>query len=289
MVKMLARVIGENISLDLHLGNDIGRVMADRSQLEQVLLNLGVNGRDAMLNGGRLMIETSVVDLDNDFVDQHAESQAGEHVLLAVSDTGTGMPEDVRQKIFEPFFTTKEVGKGTGLGLSTVYGIVKQHGGQIYVYSELGKGTTFKIFLPASQSKALEQEKEQAEAIPAGKETVLLAEDDATIRRMIQLTMESEGYTILAATNGQEAIEISSSYEGDIHLLLTDVIMPKLNGQELANTVQQSRPEMEVIFMSGYTDDAISHHGVLEPGVHFIQKPITPSILAKKLREVLKK
>ena len=140
-----------------------------------------------------------------------------------------------------------------------------------------------------SQSKALEQEKEQAEAIPAGKETVLLAEDDATIRRMIQLTMESEGYTILAATDGQEAIEISSSYEGDIHLLLTDVIMPKMNGQELANTMLQSRPEMEVIFMSGYTDDAISHHGVLEPGVHFIQKPITPSILAKKLREVLKK
>ncbi len=289
MVKMLARVIGEDVSLDLHLEPGIRRVVADRTQLEQILLNLGVNARDAMPNGGRLMIETSLVELDKNFVDQHAESQAGAHILLAVTDTGTGMPEEVRQKIFEPFFTTKEVGKGTGLGLSTVYGIVKQHGGQIYVYSEHGKGTTFKIFLPASQSKGFEEDKQQVETIPAGQETVLLAEDDATIRRMIKTSMEAEGYTILEATDGQEAIEVSNSFEGDIHLLLTDVIMPKKNGQELANTLQQKRPEMEVIFMSGYTDDAISHHGVLEPGVHFIQKPITPSILAKKLREVLKK
>jgi PAS domain S-box-containing protein len=289
MVKMLARVIGEDITLELHLEPGNSRVVADRSQLEQVLLNLGVNARDAMPNGGHLMIETSVVELDNDFVDQHAEAQAGEHILLAVTDTGTGMPEEVRQKIFEPFFTTKEVGKGTGLGLSTVYGVVKQHGGQIYVYSEPGKGTTFKIFLPASQSKGVEQEKQQGEAIPAGEETVLLAEDDATTRRMIKTTMEAEGYTLLEAGDGQEALEVSNSYEGDIHLLLTDVIMPKMNGQELANSLQQSRPEMEVIFMSGYTDDAIFRHGVLEPGVHFIQKPITPSILAKKLREVLKK
>lgn len=289
MVKMLARVINEDIKLDLHLDQGIRSVVADRSQLEQVLLNLAVNAGDAMPNGGHLIIETSTIELDKDFVDQHAESQPGEHVQLVVTDTGAGIPDDVRQMIFEPFFTTKEVGKGTGLGLATVYGIIKQHGGQIYVYSEMGKGTTFKIFLPASGRKALGQDQQQAEPIPAGKETVLLAEDDVSIRKMIKLTMEAEGYTLLEAGNGEEAIEISNSYDGDIHLLLTDVIMPKINGRELANSLQKDRPDMEVIFMSGYTDDAISHHGVLEPGVHFIQKPITPSILAKKLREVLKK
>jgi len=289
MVKMLSRVISEDIRLDLHLDPEINRVVADGSQLEQVLINLAVNARDAMPNGGHLIIETSTVELDNDFVDQHAESRAGEHVLLAVTDTGTGMPDDVRQKIFEPFFTTKEVGRGTGLGLATVYGIVKQHGGQIYVYSEPGRGTTFKIFLPASGSRSQDQEKQSTEAIPAGKETVLLAEDDSMIRRMIKSTMEAEGYTLLEADNGEQAVEVSKSYGGEIHLLLTDVIMPKMNGRELAGILQKDRPIMEVIFMSGYTDDAISHHGVLEPGVHFIQKPITPSVLAKKMREVLKK
>lgn len=289
MVKMLSRVIGEDVKLELHLESEINRVLADQSQIEQVLLNLAVNARDAMPKGGNLIIETAIVEIDKEFVDQHAEAKSGRHVLLAISDTGTGIPDEFRQSIFEPFFTTKEVGKGTGLGLATVYGIVKQHGGQIYVYSELEKGTTFKIFLPVSESEIMGEEKEEGEPIPASQgETVLIAEDDETIRRMIKSIMEAEGYKILEAADGEEAIAISKKYDGEIKLLLSDVIMPKINGRELALTLQKNRPTMEVIFMSGYTDDVISHHGVLDEGVHFIQKPITPSVLAKKLKEVFR-
>lgn len=289
MTRMLRRVISEEISLELHLSHRIDRVVADAGQLEQVLLNLAVNARDAMPQGGHFIIETAMVDIGREYVDQHAEAQLGRHVLLAVTDTGTGISEQVRPKIFDPFFTTKEMGKGSGLGLATVYGIIKQHGGQIYVYSEPGKGTTFKMYLPATPHARADELEPVSETMPAGRETILLAEDDAGIRKMIQMFLAPMGYTVLLACNGKEAIEINKNYKGDIDILLTDVIMPNVNGQELYNELKPSRPGMEVIFMSGYTDDVIAHHGVLEPGVNFIQKPITLSRLAHKLREVLKK
>lgn len=289
MVKMLARVIGENIQLDLRLKPKLGRIIADRGQIEQVLLNLAVNARDAMPSGGRLTLETGEVDVDEEFIEHHADAKAGPHILLTVTDTGTGMAEEVRQRIFEPFFTTKEVGRGTGLGLATVYGIVKQHGGLIFVQSEPGKGTTFTIYMPRTKDDADEDATQSPQSIPAGKETVLLVEDDATIRRMIKNILESEGYKLIVAADGLEAMEAAQSYAGEIHLLLTDVIMPNLNGKELADSLKKIRPAMEVIFMSGYTDDFIAHHGVLEPDVHFLQKPVTPSNLAQKIRQVLKK
>lgn len=289
MAKMLYRIIGEDISLDLHLTPDIDKINADPGQIEQIILNLAVNARDAMPHGGHLIVETSQVDLGNDYVDQHPDAKPGKHILLAVTDTGTGMSGDVRKQIFDPFFTTKELGKGTGLGLATVYGIVKQHESQIYVYSELGKGTTFKIFLPVIEGTDDEMADQIIETIPQGKETFLIAEDDPTIQRMLKSYLEPLGYNLLMAADGREAINISKAYDGVIHLLLTDVIMPNMNGQELADAIQEMRPEIPIIFMSGYTDDVISHHGVLEPGVHFIQKPITPSRLAKMMKEVLEK
>jgi PAS domain S-box-containing protein len=289
MAKMLHRLIGEDIALDLHLSPNIGNINGDPGQIEQIILNLAVNARDAMPNGGQLIIETSEVELGNDYVDQHPDAKLGKHVLLAVTDTGLGMTAEVREQIFDPFFTTKELGKGTGLGLATVYGIVKQHESQIYVYSEVDKGTTFKIFLPVIEDAVDGKADQQVEAIPLGKDTFLIAEDDQIIQRMIRSYLEPLGYNLLIASDGQEAINLSKAYEGDIHILLTDVIMPNMNGQELADAIQEMRPDMQIIFMSGYTDDVISHHGVLEPGVNFIQKPITPSRLAKVLREVLKK
>jgi len=289
LTKILARVIGEDIVLDLHLSPGLGTVVADSGQIEQVLLNLAVNARDAMPEGGHFIIETTMVDLEDEYVDQHAGAQLGPHVLLALTDTGSGIPEEVREHIFDPFFTTKEIGKGTGLGLATVYGIIKQHGGQIYVYSEVGKGTTFKIYLPLAPNTKIEQREKYIDTIPAGHETVLLVEDDVSVREMIKTFLEPEGYKILSAANGIEALDLSMSYEERIDLLLTDVIMPKMNGQELADEVKKSRPEIRIIFMSGYTDDVIAHHGVLEPGVNFIQKPITLGRLAKRLREVLGK
>jgi PAS domain S-box-containing protein len=289
MAKMVHRLIGEDINLDLHLIPDVGKINADTGQIEQIILNLAVNARDAMPNGGHLIIETSQVDLGNDYVDQHPDAKPGKHVLLAVTDTGSGMTDEVKKQIFDPFFTTKEMGKGTGLGLATVYGIVKQHESQIYVYSEVGKGTTFKIFLPVIEGTAGEKADKPIETIPQGKETFLIAEDDPTIQRMLKSCLEPLGYNLLIASDGKEAIDISNNFEGDIHLLLTDVIMPNMNGQELADAIQEMRPDMQIIFMSGYTDDVISHHGVLEPGVNFIQKPVTPSRLTKVLKEVLRK
>jgi PAS domain S-box-containing protein len=289
MAKMLHRLIGEDIALDLQLSPNIGNINGDPGQIEQIILNLAVNARDAMPNGGQLIIETSEVDLGNEYVDQHPDAKIGKHVLLAVNDTGLGMTAEVRKQIFDPFFTTKELGKGTGLGLATVYGIVKQHESQIYVYSEVGKGTTFKIFLPVIEDAVDGKADQQTEVIPRGKDTFLIAEDDPIIQRMIRSYLEPLGYNLLIASDGNEAINLSKTYDGDIHLLLTDVIMPNMNGQELADAIQETRPDMQIIFMSGYTDDVITHHGVLEPGVNFIQKPITPSRLAKVLREVLKK
>ncbi len=287
MAKMLTRLMDENINLDLKLTPNIRNITADRGQLEQIILNLAVNSRDAMPNGGHLIIGTSEVLLEKDYVDQHPDARLGRHVLLSISDTGTGMTEEVKQQIFDPFFTTKERGKGTGLGLSTVYGIVKQHGSQVYVYSEPGKGTTFKIFFPASDDTVSGEPEMIQTTIPVGKETILLAEDDHAISRMIKSYLEPLGYKMLLAENGQEALMLSRSHNGKIDLLLTDVIMPQMDGQELANAIQQERPDIKIIFMSGYTDDVIAHHGVLDPDVNFIQKPITPSKLAQALEDVL--
>lgn len=287
MVKMLKRLMDEKIKLELHLTPAIKNINADPGQLEQIILNLVVNARDAMPDGGHLIIETSEVLLERDYVDQHPDAKLGKHVLLSISDTGAGMTEKVRQQIFEPFFTTKERGKGTGLGLSTVYGIVKQHESQIYVYSEPGKGTTFKVFFPVADDSEDDQPDTIKTIIPKGKETILLAEDDATISRMIKSYLEPLGYEILLAENGEAAIHVSRSYDGEIHLLLTDVIMPQMDGKALAKAILAERPDIKVIFMSGYTDDVIAHHGVLEAGVNFIQKPITPSKLAQALNDVL--
>ncbi len=287
MAKMLTRLMGEHIKLDLRLTPQLPTIRADASQLEQIILNLAVNGRDAMPEGGHLIIATSEVELERDYVDKHPEAKLGRHLSLAVSDTGSGITEEVRQQIFDPFFTTKERSKGTGLGLSTVYGIVKQHESQISVYSEIDKGTTFKIFFPAGNGAAVKQTDMSETVIPKGEETILLAEDDQTILRMIRNCLEPCGYNLLVADNGQEAIEISRAYGGEIQLLLTDVIMPKLDGQELANLIRNERPDIDVIFMSGYTDDVIAHHGVLDADVNFIQKPVTPSKLAQALKEVL--
>ncbi len=287
--RMLRRVIGEDILLELHLSSRIGQVIADSGQIEQVLLNLAVNARDAMPDGGHFILSTSMVEIDKEYIDHHAEAKLGPHVLLAVTDTGSGMSAHVKEHIFEPFFTTKEAGKGTGLGLATVYGIIKQHGGQIYVYSEPGKGTTFKIYLPSTPDGEVEAVPSACRELPTGNETILIAEDDANIRAMFKVCLEPMGYTVLLAAEGREALDLSKTYAGRIHLLLTDVIMPNMNGQELADALRVQRPDMGVLFMSGYTDDVIAHHGVLEPGVNFVQKPITLSMLAHKLREVLKK
>ena len=289
LTKILARVIGEDIVLDLHLSPKIGVVVGDAGQIEQVLLNLAVNARDAMPRGGHFIIETSMVNIEEDYVDHHADAHLGPHVLLACTDTGVGIETAVREQIFDPFFTTKEVGKGTGLGLATVYGIVKQHGGQVYVYSELDKGTTFKIYLPISSSEVAEASVSEVEPVPTGTETILLTEDDRSVREMVKTFLEPTGYTVLAAENGQEALELSRLYKENIDLLLTDVIMPGMNGQELADILSKKRPDIKVVFMSGYTDDVIAHHGLADKDIHFIQKPITLSRLAKKLREVLNK
>ncbi|MDX1777171.1 MAG: ATP-binding protein, partial [Desulfobulbales bacterium] len=288
MSKMLLRLIGENITLKLFLDNGISSITGDPGQLEQIILNLAVNARDAMPDGGHIIIETSEIELEKEYVDQHPDTKPGRHVLLSLSDTGTGMTEETRQQIFDPFFTTKERGKGTGLGLSTVYGIVKQHESQISIYSEPGRGSTFKIFFPAADTCAASRTEEHETGIPAGRETILVAEDDRTIKRMIRNYLEPLGYELLLADNGVQAMELSRSYEGEIDLLLTDVIMPEMNGQELADLMRKERPGVMIIFMSGYTDEVIAHHGVLEPGVNFIQKPVTPSKIARVLNDVLK-
>jgi PAS domain S-box-containing protein len=287
MVKIINRLIGENINLELDLIPGISSINADQGQLEQIILNLAVNARDAMPNGGNLLIETNEAQLEKEYVDYHPDAKLGRHVLLILSDTGVGMDDHVKQQIFDPFFTTKERGKGTGLGLSTVYGIVKQHESQIYVYSEPGMGTTFKLFFPVSEYAAGEDSKTAETVLPKGNETILIAEDDDTIIRMLKNYLEPLGYNLLLANDGLEAMDLSHSYEAEIHILLTDVIMPKMNGQELADSIQKERPDIKVVFMSGYTDDVIKHHGVLEPGINFIQKPITPSKLTQVLKDVL--
>ncbi|MGC8832871.1 MAG: ATP-binding protein, partial [Armatimonadota bacterium] len=284
---MLRSIIGEDIMLTTILKEAV--VTVDPSQIEQVIMNLVVNSRDAMPQGGHLTIETAKVWLDEAYCQRHHDTTPGEYAMLAVTDTGCGISPDVLPHIFEPFFTTKEKGKGTGLGLSTVYGIVKQNGGSVWVYSEVGKGTTVKVYLPLAKTAPIAKQK-QVEPVPVevtGSETILLVEDEQTVRLLAHEILTDRGYTVLEAPNGEEAIQISESYEGEIDILVTDVIMPGMSGKEVAEHILRRRPKLKVLYMSGYTDNSIVHHGVLDSGVAYIQKPFTPDGLARKIREVL--
>ena len=285
---MLRRLIGEDIELRTAPGPALGSVLADPGQVEQVIVNLAVNARDAMPGGGNLTIETSNVFLDEEYCNQHVSVAPGPYVMLAVSDTGAGIDEDVREHIFEPFFTTKEVNKGTGLGLSTVYGIVKQSEGHIWVYSEVGRGTSFKVYFPCVD-KAPDQTayRSAKDGDLRGSETVLLAEDEQMLRDLAKQVLEMYGYRVLEAGSGDEALSICEKYEGSIQLLITDVVMPRMSGRDLADKAGKLRPEMKIIYMSGYTNSAIVHQGVVESGAAFIQKPFAPQELASVVRSVL--
>jgi len=289
MDKMLRRVIGEDIDLMTFLPEFIWRVKADPGQMEQVIMNLAVNARDAMPGGGKLTIETANVELDEEYAHRHIAVKPGRYVMLSMSDTGVGMTPEVRERIFEPFFTTKEKGKGTGLGLSTVYGIVKQSGGNIWVYSEAGEGTTFKIYLPCVDEPLEELGEEVAKEISRGHETILIVEDEETVRKLAVRVLRRQGYKVLEAPDGGRAFMLCEEYKEPIHLILTDVVMPGMSGRKLVERLKLIHPEMKVFYMSGYTDNAILHHGILEPGTNFIQKPFAVESLARKVREVLDK
>ncbi len=291
--KMIQRLIGEQIELVTTLDADLGRVNADPGQIEQVVLNLAVNARDAMPEGGKLLVETVNAELDPEYVGVHSPVQPGQYVMLAISDTGAGMDEETRARIFEPFFTTKESGKGTGLGLSTVYGIVKQSNGYIWVYSEPGQGTAFKVYLPRVEVAAKPARKR---AKPRGgrayydveaTETALLVEDDSSVRAVVRKTLEASGYTVVEARNAAEAAQQARDYEGPIDFLITDLIMPETSGRDLAQTVTALRPSVKVLYMSGYSDNAVLRHGMLSPEMEFIAKPFTQERLLDKVRRVL--
>jgi PAS domain S-box-containing protein len=288
MDKLLRRIIGEDIQMATLLTPELWPVKIDASQIEQVIVNLAVNARDAMPRGGRLTIETANKEIDAGYVADHLGTKPGAYVLLAISDTGSGMSEAVQAHIFEPFFTTKEEGQGTGLGLATVFGIVQQSEGRILCYSEPGQGTSFKIYLPRAE-EPLPRSIRSADIteLPTGSETILLVEDDAQVRELVERVLQEQGYTVLVAPDGPQALELSTHHVEPIHLLLTDVVLPGVSGKELAETLVQAQPGLKTLYMSGYTDEAISHHGVLEPGVAFLQKPVSLITLARKIREVL--
>ena len=286
MDHILKRLAGEDI--ELQIKGSCGRVRVDPGQIEQVIVNLAVNARDAMPRGGKLVIELDNRDFD-EFSAQYAQGLApGAYVLLAVSDTGMGMDAVTKSHLFEPFFTTKERGRGTGLGLSTSYGIVKQNQGAILVYSEPGVGSTFKIYLPRVNDPADLEAKPRAERKSyRGTETILVVEDEEGVRRVLLEMLQQTGYHVIGAEGGQEAIEICRASKTPIHILITDVVMPRMGGRELAARLREVAPQLKVLFVSGYTDSAIVHHGVLDPGTHFLQKPFTVEQLAGKVREVL--
>jgi len=286
MERMLFRLIGEDIQLELILDKKLGNIKIDPGQVEQIVMNLVVNARDAMPTGGKITIETSNVYLDQSYVDEHLLIKTGDYIFLAISDTGKGMDEDTRNRIFEPFFTTKK--EGSGLGLSTVYGIVKQNDGNIWVYSESGKGTTFKIYFPRiDEPTTFERERELKIDTFRGSETILLVEDDQAVRELAREILAENGYTVLEAENGQVALSVIKQYRQPIHLLLTDVVMPEMSGKELAERIKKIHPEIKILYMSGYTENAITHHGVLANETEFIQKPFPPIIMLEKIRKIL--
>jgi CheY-like chemotaxis protein len=285
---MLRRLLGENTKLVPILQPTLGYVRADRSQLEQVLFNLAVNARDAMPQGGTITIETSNVDLDSDYAKTHLGVQPGPYVMMAVTDTGIGMDAETRRHIFEPFFTTKPADQGTGLGLATVYGIVKQNSGDIWVYSEIGKGTTFKVYLPRVDGES------PSHASPAtagelrrGSETVLVVEDEKGVRQLIVTVLKQHGYQVLEAGDSLEAVQVSEKHPGEIALLITDVIMPHSSGRDLADRLLATRPGIRVLYISGYTENTILHHGVLESNIDFLAKPFAFETLLDKVREMI--
>jgi len=288
---LLQRLIGEDIELKAVLSPSLGRIKADPAQLEQVVMNLVANARDAMPTGGKLTIGTANAELDETYTSQHVAVKPGRYVMLSVTDTGIGMDEETRNRIFEPFFTTKEAGKGTGLGMATVYGIVKQSGGSIWVYSEPGKGAALKIYFPEEGAPVLQAQPSRllvdASAKTGAGETVLLVEDEEPVRRIAERILTSDGYRVLAAADGEEAMHIANQAPGKIHLLLTDVVMPNMNGSELAGKVSERNPGLRVLYMSGYTDDVIVRHGMLKPDTQFIGKPFNSVALRRKVREVL--
>ena len=285
--KILTRLIGEDIEFKVNCTSEDLTVEADRGQIEQVLMNLATNARDAMPNGGSLLITTSSLELDSSSVPFHEIKKPGKYAFISVSDSGSGMDKDIKEHIFEPFFTTKEVGKGTGLGLAIVYGIIKKHNGSIHVYSEPGQGTTFNIYLPLVTSITQDIRREATVRLPSGHETILLVEDEETVRQVIRATLEEYGYTVMEAINGTEAVEVFGANQDKIQLLLCDLIMPKKNGREAYEEIRKIRPDIKAIFMSGYTKDIIVKKGFMEEGVNFISKPITPTDLLKKIRVVL--
>jgi two-component system, cell cycle sensor histidine kinase and response regulator CckA len=287
-VRMLGRLIGEDIRLSTDLSAGLGAVRADAGQVEQVLLNLAVNARDAMPTGGRLTIETRNVEIDEEYARSNCAARAGPHVLLAVSDTGSGMSPEVKARLFEPFFTTKIPGKGTGLGLATVYGIVTRAGGHIAVCSEVGLGTTFNVYLPrlVAVSEVVNRVS-VVRTLPRGTETVLLVEDDDRVRKLAQQVLEKCGYTVLGAAGAEDAVRAAEQHLGPVDLLITDVVMPATNGRELADDVAMMRPGLKVLFLSGHTDDAVVRHGIERESANFLQKPFSPMALAYKVREIL--